>query len=310
MTTTLLSSPIWDRITALARKAAESYVAVAYLGQGARKLLPLRSGSTLVVDMSLNAVQHGNTSPKEVVKFLRRGVHVHSCSNLHAKVFVFDGRALVGSTNISCRSANTLIEAVIETDESEVVKSCVQFIKSLRGDRIDLEYAKKMELLYRPPKVPGPKVATVPLHSPVWVAPCEYEAWDEEGNQVAEKTEPLAQKLLKPGEGFHLETFCYPAADWLGRAKVGDMVAMLTQQTGKPDLLAPPSRILLIQSYKLSTRDRMIIFLKQPDKMRRKRFDVVLKKLGPEAERWLTLKSPRLLRDPIMVHKLLNLWSS
>jgi hypothetical protein len=39
------------------------------------------------------------------------GVRLHNCFNLHAKVFVFGKRAIIGSTNVSRHSAEKLIEA-------------------------------------------------------------------------------------------------------------------------------------------------------------------------------------------------------
>jgi hypothetical protein len=65
----------WHRITALVkRRPSRCQVAVAYFGTGASKLLPLRKGSTLVVDLSKRAVGTGQTKPSEVLKLVNKGV--------------------------------------------------------------------------------------------------------------------------------------------------------------------------------------------------------------------------------------------
>lgn len=51
---------VWPVISAAARRR-KGHVAVAYLGTGATKLLPLESGSVLVVDASEAAVCSGRT---------------------------------------------------------------------------------------------------------------------------------------------------------------------------------------------------------------------------------------------------------
>ena len=83
------------------KKPSGCFVAVAYFGTGASKLLPLRKGSTLIVDMSQAAVGSGQTNPSEILKLVNRGVDVHSVNNLHAKVFAVGNQAFVGSTNVS-----------------------------------------------------------------------------------------------------------------------------------------------------------------------------------------------------------------
>ena len=113
-----LTREIWPRLTGLVRKAKSSQVAVAYLGKGASRLLPLKASSKLIVDLSENAVKAGQTSPQEILKLVLRGVNVSSVGNLHAKVFVIGNRAFIGSANASFHSAQTLVEAMIETTEN------------------------------------------------------------------------------------------------------------------------------------------------------------------------------------------------
>jgi hypothetical protein len=84
----LRTSRVWDHITGLVKKQpTKCSVAVAYFGSGASKLLPLKKGSILVVDMSERAVRSGQTKPSEVLKLINVGVETHTVDNLHAKVF-------------------------------------------------------------------------------------------------------------------------------------------------------------------------------------------------------------------------------
>src|SRR5688500_16972317 len=108
--TELLTQDIWRRLTSAANRArGKADVAVAYFGKGAAALLPLPEGSRLVVDASENAVKGGQTHPKDLKRLYDTGVRVFCCEHLHAKVFLFDRTAFVGSTNASNRSANTLV---------------------------------------------------------------------------------------------------------------------------------------------------------------------------------------------------------
>jgi hypothetical protein len=64
MKTSLLTSGVWASLTSAARKSSNpAYAAVAYFGQGASTLLPLRAGSHLVVDASERAVLAAKPAP-------------------------------------------------------------------------------------------------------------------------------------------------------------------------------------------------------------------------------------------------------
>jgi len=128
MATTFLHSKLWDKISALASTAKHRWVAVAYLGTGASELLPLGVGDVLVVDMSLAAIRSGQTNPYEIEKYIRSKVEVHSRSSLHAKVFVFDGKAIIGSANVSRNSQHKLVETAVITTDKDVVRDARGFV--------------------------------------------------------------------------------------------------------------------------------------------------------------------------------------
>lgn len=113
MTPKLDTSGAWSRLRSLAR-TDQAFCAVPYFGTGASKQLPLKPGSCLVVRFDRSSVQSGQVNPKEIIRLIKRGVDVHACANLHAKVFVFGNTAIIGSTNVSTASEHHLIEACVE----------------------------------------------------------------------------------------------------------------------------------------------------------------------------------------------------
>jgi hypothetical protein len=120
----LLTNEIWKSLNSAAKRARRPlHVAVAYFGQGASKLLPLRANSRLVVDASDNAVKSGQTHPADLKLLQKRGVIIYSVPNLHVKIYVCDEVALVGSANVSNRSAGTLIESMLRTTDPRIVRS-------------------------------------------------------------------------------------------------------------------------------------------------------------------------------------------
>jgi len=122
MPSKVLTDELWPTITRLARNSRHRHVAVAYLGQGASNILPLQSGDSLVVDMSLPTVASGLTDPREVGRYLSKGVDVFTCANLHAKIYLLDNALIIGSANVSRRSRDALVEAgLLSRDRASVI---------------------------------------------------------------------------------------------------------------------------------------------------------------------------------------------
>ena len=142
MTIEFVHSGLWQRLKSFAQKAKRRYAAVAFLGAGAFEMLPLESGDLLVVDLSLPSVRSGQTNPYEVEKYIKNGVEVHSRAHLHAKVFVFDTRVVVGSANASHNSRDNLVETAIVTNNKEIVRAARGFVFSLRGEYVTPAYLK------------------------------------------------------------------------------------------------------------------------------------------------------------------------
>jgi hypothetical protein len=309
MPSRLLVNRVWRVITGLARKSASAMVAVAYFGKGASKLLPLKSGSVFVVDMSKAAVQSGQTCPQEIIKLLRRGVEVHSCQNLHAKVFVFGRRAIVGSTNVSRRSAIGLIEAAIETKDPATVRDCKKFVDELRGEHVDLDYARRLAKIYRPPAFGGGAETKTPKHPPLWLVPLSREDWEPSDNAVFEKSEEQATSKLKDQARFKLDTYLWTGAGFRRPLRVGELVLQVIEDAPGKKMLSPAARVILLRRYKVKGEDRMMVFLRVPN-VRRKNLRDVKAKLGETGKLLRKLRNPRLARSREAVHQLLQLWPS
>lgn len=309
MTTRLLTDIAWKRITNLARKTSSGKVAVAYFGQGASRLLPLKAGSVLVVDLSKAAVRSGQTCPQEVIKMLRKGVEVHSCSNLHAKVFAFGRRAIIGSTNASRNSEQSLIEAAVETTDSEVVRSCKVFVDSLRGEHVDLDYARRLAKIYKPPKFAGNAASRTPRHAPLWAVPLVLQDWEPEDNKIYERNKSAAEKKLKDQKRFRLDSYIWTGGGFRRPLQVGELILQVIKEAPGRVMLTPASRVILIRRYQTKNEERIMIFLRTP-KVKRKNLRDVKARLGEAGKLLRKLKTPRLIRVRKTVHEILQLWPS
>ncbi len=162
--TKLETGRIWRRITAAAAAATKpSSAAVAYFGSHGHRLLPLRTGSSLVVDASVASVATGLTDPKALRKLHGGGVAIYSMPLLHAKLFAFDSVAFVGSTNASQNSASTLIEASLSTTSAKAIESVRDFVSSLCTDLLDEDAFDWLDTQYRPPRGRIPSVTKEPF---------------------------------------------------------------------------------------------------------------------------------------------------
>lgn len=86
----LVNEDIWQTLPDIIKSAWRLDAAIAYLGHDGAKLLPLKRGDCLVVDMSTATIKSGGTNPHEIEKLIKRGVQVFTRRNLHAKIVIVD----------------------------------------------------------------------------------------------------------------------------------------------------------------------------------------------------------------------------
>lgn len=255
-TLSFLAPKPMSRLSQLAR-AGRGIVAVPFLGADAATILPLKAGSVLITRVTRDDVKRGLVSPQEVLRFLKRGVEVHNCENLHAKVYVFGRRAVIGSANVS-KSSSKMVEAAIEVSDPGTVAKAKAFIEGLRVDRVDAQFVQSLVPLYRHDQIggwstdrdaaAGPRSKTTKaIHSRVWVMPVEEEAWSEEALRTADQGRPLAsQRMIDPATN-RLEEINWDGAGWKHLAP-GARVIQRTVK-GRGYLYDPPARVVHIERY-------------------------------------------------------------
>ncbi|HTQ39903.1 MAG TPA: phospholipase D-like domain-containing protein [Pirellulales bacterium] len=305
----LITGRVWKEITARAKQTKRrSTVAVAYFSSA--QLLPLNSGSTLVIDMSERAVRAGQTNPTAVVAMLRKGVNVHSVENLHAKVFVIGSRAIIGSANVSATSANYLIEAAIETNDRKTVKAYREWVNSLTGDRVTLRQAIRLQKLYVPPRGFNRRKKRngklTPQHSPLWTVVTRFGNWNEEEQEAEQIGTPKARKQLRSSRYYDVYNFSWLGSAFAKTAKRNDLVIEKVEQSARNIRIFPPRRIIHLQRYRNS--NGFMCFLEMRKGLRSKSRKIVSERLGSGGRKFIQVKRSRLIRDTGLVHKLLQLW--
>jgi len=254
----LLLSNLWPEVRVLARKAKRIDAAIAYFTSD--EYLTLKSGSTLIVDASPNAIQSGQTSAKLLWK-LRKKVRLFCLPDLHAKIILLDDKAVVGSANASVSSASQLFEAAILTDSARVVSQARSFLYQLafQAESLDEQNLRKLlNLKVRKSRQTnrGRKRTVSAGGNTVWIVSVKdlnEDAFADEENYVRQ-----AEKAID-----HLNPNAEPT--WMrfvgklrfrDRAQNGDTLIVLRRKKSHltPYEVSPPASLLLRQDRSQWTR--------------------------------------------------------
>ncbi|MBK9372737.1 MAG: phospholipase D family protein [Holophagales bacterium] len=316
MATKFHSDDSWSRIRDLAKKRGRRLVAVPFLGNGAIRRLPLQAGDLLIVRLDEATVKSGQTSPFEIGKFLRKGVEVHAQSNLHAKVFVFGKTAVIGSTNVSTTSEEHLLEAVVETSDLRAVSAAATFVRSLRGDVVTPQYAKRLEKMYVPPRILGagrPRSQQTMRgagQSVLWAVKLETGAWIDEDYVQQDAGEPLARKKLKNTRHYVVDDFVWTPAGFGRKVRVGQRVLQIVEESSERVYAEAPYRVVRVQRYRVGNSSRVMVFVERKKRSRRVGLGRLLERLGPMGERLNGLKTSFELKDKALVYQLGQIWGT
>jgi len=258
MPSNLLSGPsLWQRITVLINSSRHVFAAISYVGRGASKLIPLRRGHVLVVDMSLQAVGQGVTDPREIARLMHRGVKVFTRSNLHAKLILTDKRLVVGSANASRNSATVLDEAALDTSDPFSRREARRFLEDLCTEPVRERYLRKCIAAYRPPRFkaaaegPRAKGARHPTARPkLWiVGGLRYFDVPERERKQAKAAERRAGALRHKRDGTYVDQVHYPRRNGIvNQLRPGDWVVESIRDRRTSDVL-PPRQLLSVESY-------------------------------------------------------------
>lgn len=173
---TLISEDVWNTVGPLLEtRGGVVQAAIAYLGADAPKILRLEAQDTLVFDGSDANLVAGAVNPDAVGAYLTAGCRCFSLPGLHAKMLVSSDppMALVGSANLSRHSRDHLAEAVIQTDNPDVMEAVAAQIRlwSRDGTPVDDTWVARARTLYResPPGAPRREPTPEPRRARLWV---------------------------------------------------------------------------------------------------------------------------------------------
>lgn len=263
----LISSELWTEINRLAKKSKVKLVAVAYVTSD--NIIRFKEGDLFIVDASDQAIRSGQTSAPLLKRAFEGGVDLYSCPNLHAKVMLLDGVAVVGSANISQSSERSLIEVALLTDNPAVVSATRNFLQKLQDHStlIDQSFIRRISSLevvrsagrrFYLSKKPRLKIK---LNTPrTWLVSV---TWMDEGRYekeipYAEKGAEEAEKLLnKPSSEVGWIRFTKDRSRFVKEAKAGDSVIQISSKSmksRKPDTVYFHTPILLRQKEPNCTR--------------------------------------------------------
>jgi phosphatidylserine/phosphatidylglycerophosphate/cardiolipin synthase-like enzyme len=133
----ILSSDLWSEIGRLTKRRGVRRAAVAYVSTDVP--VAFRVGDKLIVNASDDAIRAGQTSAAVLSAAFSQGAALFSNPNLHAKVLVVGGVAVVSSANLSQSSREVLHEIGIVTDDPEIVGGATQFVEQLAQESIRMD---------------------------------------------------------------------------------------------------------------------------------------------------------------------------
>jgi hypothetical protein len=318
-TTFLTNETLWRTISDRIKAASRVDAAIAYFGQGGARLLPLRNGHRLVVDMSPATVKTGATDPREIEKLIGRGVAVFTRSNLHAKVLVADKAVISGSANVSKHSYDVLDEAAILTTAESAVRRAREFIERLCTEPVRPEYLEECKRLYRLPRFGGTKAGARrngqrAVHAKLWMVNLTEATIPEAEVERFEVGEAKARGLVKDNERSRLDSFhwaCKPRM--AGELVMSDWVIQVMTWKDKSVTVHAPGQLLHIDHYVRdsdSGKERWVFHLEVPrrgESLTWAEFRRAAKKLlGPKG-----VEAPRTrpVRDVTVADGLLGLWT-
>jgi hypothetical protein len=315
----LVNEGIWQSISDLVNTARHVDAAVAYFGDTGAKLLPLKSGHRLVVDMSLPTVKAGSTDPYEIQKLLDRGVLVFSRRNLHAKLVIADRTVLVGSANISTNSRDNLDEAAVLIKDDWVLKQAQAFFDQLCTEPVRSEYLEACKSAYKPPhtsyhRASGAKSNRRIQHAKLWIVNLiDYATLPESEWDRYEESENKAAEMLKDTSRSSLQSFHWSHKPKMAdELETGDWVIQCTRHKDKTITVAPPGQLIWMDQYIRNSKtgkERYVFHLELPKRIQTMDWAVFKQAMESILGEKVSLPRTKPIRDPKKADDLLRLWT-
>lgn len=246
----LLSSGLWTRLRKLAKGAKKKHAAIAYVTDDAK--IAFGKGDVLITDASDEAIKSGQTSAAVLKAAWNRKAQIVSVTGLHAKVYVLDRYAVIGSANLS-KGSERRTEAALLTDQPTVVSAARLLIDGLKKVGRDVNEAFiaricKLPVRSHPPLIVGEKRKgrddAMPRSWLVGLKPIEE---SEEERAVAEEGLKEAAKRISQ-EGSSVSSIRFRGNSRFRReARAGDVVVCIWNESGKesPDAVFHHAPIVL-----------------------------------------------------------------
>lgn len=245
----LLSSGLWPRIRQLAKRAKKKSAAIAYVTDD--RYIKFGKGDVLVTDASDEAIKSGQTSTAVLKAALKRKADISSIAGLHAKMYVFDRIAVVGSANLS-KESERRTEAALFTDQPTAVSSARVLIERLKakGDTVNEAFISRISKLPvkrrkggavsrgKPPEDPMPRswlVGLKPVQHKEGEQPVVEQGTEEAEMHVSDEDSSVSSIRFRGNSRFRRE------------AKAGDVVVCIwtAKSKGKPTAVYQHAPILL-----------------------------------------------------------------
>jgi len=250
----IANAELWSALRDHVTRAKGVRAAIAYFGRNGAKLLPLKKGDTIVVDMSLGAVRQGVTDPRAVRTLMQRGVAVFSRHSLHAK-FVVAGRTLIASSaNVSRNSREILDEAGIRTTDPAALRRAGGFFESLCTEPVGERYLGECIKEYRPPRFKAAADRTGRRGRSQRAS--EAKLWfvgglaREEETPLMQRLEKRAQRRLRNPDKSEVGWIHYGRKPkFLRGFRLGDWVVQCIKDGNSRDV-GPPAQVLSVEEGK------------------------------------------------------------
>lgn len=267
----LITENVWQHLTEKVKTTkGKMYVAVAYFGQDAAKMLPLNKGSILLVDASEKAVKCGQTCPEELLKLYAKGVFIYSLPYLHTKMYVLGKTLLVGSANVSYNSSNRLFETLLSTADTKAIHDAKEFILNHCGADLGEEELTRLHKIYKPPKIETSdrektKKTSIKniLNEKLYVCKLVRKGkWTDDENKAAEQGSREANTKRIETKRHRIDTF-----RWHGKMtmKKFDEILQITKE-GNGSTVCPPGRLIHTKKYTKNGRNITFCYLEVPEK--------------------------------------------
>jgi len=135
-----LTGNIWKEVNKLFVKKQSKIACIAYVTSNN---LQLAKGDTLICDASDYEIKFGATSAKVLDSYFKKGVIIRSNQNLHAKLLLTNSFLVIGSANLSNRSAETLIESAVVTEDDILLSQVRSFCHNLIREKETVTITRK-----------------------------------------------------------------------------------------------------------------------------------------------------------------------